>query len=70
MRVQKFAFGWALHVSGSDDADAVEAKLLKAFPKEMAVKRSIEKRALPGLGFLLAPSQNHKSKPKRNRPGQ
>ena len=69
MRVQKFAFGWALHVSGSDDAALVEAKLLKAFPKEMAVKQSIEKRALPGLGFLLAPSQSHKSKRKQNPPG-
>ena len=69
MRVQKFPFGWALHASGKDDDDAVEAKLLKAFPKEMAVKRSIEKRALPGLGFLLAPSPSRKSKPKQSRPG-
>ena len=36
MRVRKFAFGWALEVTGSRDADAVEAKLMEVFPAEMA----------------------------------
>jgi len=71
MRIRTFAFGWALEVTGRKDQEAVEAKLLKAFPAEMASATTpTSERLLPGLGSLQLRSQSHKSKPKQSRPGQ
>jgi len=63
---KRFAFGWALEVTGKKDADAVEAKLFEAFPAEQLVRRHPIQNVL-GLGLDFSRSVRGVVRANRNK---